>query len=233
MLDKEPPRPRSTSTDSVWPIRNAWNRETENLYSAWIEKLFDAPLDATLSWPALHEVLRDRSRNFLLQPSGSQRRLDEDVHPPRLRRPAVFPARLFRVQDGAAVRLREVHARRRRRAAEVLRVVEHPESRAAADAAREELDAGGGAGRPPAPPSIVAVQTSSARRGAPPAGSAGRRRRRPPSRDRGQAEGTAAEARRARAGVRLVSADRRRRRPFRRRAHRDRPTTTPISIRCR
>ena len=41
----KPPRPRATR-GSVWPLRNTWNRETENLYSAWIEKLFDAPLDA-------------------------------------------------------------------------------------------------------------------------------------------------------------------------------------------
>ena len=40
------------------------------LYSAWIEKLFDAPLDADLSWPALHEVLRDRSRNILFNYLG-------------------------------------------------------------------------------------------------------------------------------------------------------------------
>ncbi len=51
-------------------MRNTWNRETENLYSAWIEKLFDAPLDATLSWKALHEVLRDRSRNILFNHLG-------------------------------------------------------------------------------------------------------------------------------------------------------------------
>ena len=55
---------------SVWPVRDAWNRETENLYSAWIEKLFDAPLDEALSWPALHEVLRDQSRNFLFNHLG-------------------------------------------------------------------------------------------------------------------------------------------------------------------
>jgi hypothetical protein len=65
----EPPRPRATDT-SLWPLRNTWNRATENLYSAWIEKLFDAPLDATLSWPALHEVLRDKSRNFLFNHMG-------------------------------------------------------------------------------------------------------------------------------------------------------------------
>ncbi len=47
----------------TWPVRNNWNRATENLYSAWIEKLFDAPLDAEPSWPTLREVLHDRSRN--------------------------------------------------------------------------------------------------------------------------------------------------------------------------
>jgi hypothetical protein len=65
----EPPRPRATE-GSLWPLRNTWNRETENLYSAWIEKLFDAPLDAAPSWPALHEVLRDRSRNVLFNHLG-------------------------------------------------------------------------------------------------------------------------------------------------------------------
>ena len=65
----EPPRPGGTE-GSLWPVRNSWNRETENLYSAWIEKLFDAPIDATLSWKALHEVLRDRSRNFLFNHLG-------------------------------------------------------------------------------------------------------------------------------------------------------------------
>ena len=54
-----PPRPSSVA-GSVWPLRAAWSRATENLFSAWIEKLFDAPLDAELSWPALHFVLRDR-----------------------------------------------------------------------------------------------------------------------------------------------------------------------------
>lgn len=62
--DTQPPRPTATG-GSLWPIRNSWNRETENLYSAWIEKLFDASLDAPPSWKALHEVLRDRSRNVL------------------------------------------------------------------------------------------------------------------------------------------------------------------------
>jgi hypothetical protein len=67
--DRQPPPPHN-GENSVWPIRNSWSRATENLYSAWIEKLFDAPLDAAPSWPALHEVLRDRSRNVLFNHLG-------------------------------------------------------------------------------------------------------------------------------------------------------------------
>jgi hypothetical protein len=59
---------------STWPLRNVWNRASENLFSAWIEKLFDDPLDVEPSWPALHEVVRDPSRNFLFNHLG----LNED-----------------------------------------------------------------------------------------------------------------------------------------------------------
>ena len=70
VLAHEPPRP-GTAAGSIWPLHDSWNRGTENLYSAWIEKLFDAPLDAAPSWPALHEVLRDRSRNVLYNHLGA------------------------------------------------------------------------------------------------------------------------------------------------------------------
>lgn len=64
-----PPRP-AAAWSAVWPIERAWSRATENLYSAWIEKLFDAPLDEQPVWNALHEVLRDRDRNFLYEHLG-------------------------------------------------------------------------------------------------------------------------------------------------------------------
>jgi hypothetical protein len=64
------PAPPGSVEGSVWPIRNSWNRATENLFSAWIEKLFDDPLDAELSWPALHVGLRDQSRNMLFNHLG-------------------------------------------------------------------------------------------------------------------------------------------------------------------
>ena len=62
--------PIKATSKSVWPVSDAWNRSTEDLYSAWIEKLFDAPIEQELSWPALHEVLRDKSRNFLFNHLG-------------------------------------------------------------------------------------------------------------------------------------------------------------------
>jgi hypothetical protein len=66
---QKPPAPHATP-GSVWQIRNTWNRATENLFSAWIAKLFDAPLDTEPSWKAWHEVLRDRSRNILFDYLG-------------------------------------------------------------------------------------------------------------------------------------------------------------------
>ncbi len=68
--DVKPPPPHGAA-GSVWPIHAAWDRATENLYSAWIEKLFDVPLDAEASWKAWHEVLHDRSRNFLFDYLGA------------------------------------------------------------------------------------------------------------------------------------------------------------------
>lgn len=59
-----PELPRTWSPH-VWTPKAEWSRATENLFSAWIEALFDAPLDQSLSWPVLHDVLRDPARNFL------------------------------------------------------------------------------------------------------------------------------------------------------------------------
>ncbi len=66
-----PAPPPGATAGAVWPVRASWNRATENLYSAWIQKLFDAPLDAEPSWPTLRAVLRDRSRNILFNYLGA------------------------------------------------------------------------------------------------------------------------------------------------------------------
>lgn len=62
-----------------WPTTSEWNAITEDLYSAWIEHLFDAPLGEQISFPALHHVLRDPKRNFLHNHLG----LGEDDEGPK------------------------------------------------------------------------------------------------------------------------------------------------------
>src|SRR6202044_1841770 len=59
-----------TPPGSFWKVRNNWDSTTEALFSAWIEKLFDAPPEQDLSWTVWHEVLRDKSRNFLFNYLG-------------------------------------------------------------------------------------------------------------------------------------------------------------------
>ena len=66
------PSPPGASRSSVWPLRDTWDHAHENLYSAWIEKLFDAPLNESPSWKALHEVLRDPARNVLFDHLGAR-----------------------------------------------------------------------------------------------------------------------------------------------------------------
>jgi hypothetical protein len=55
------PSPRG----SAWPVTRSWSRDTEALYAAWIERLFDDPLNAEPSWRSLDEVTRRPERNFL------------------------------------------------------------------------------------------------------------------------------------------------------------------------
>ena len=49
----------------AWPATSEWTRATENFFSAWIERLFDAPADAAFSFPSLAPLLHDPARNFL------------------------------------------------------------------------------------------------------------------------------------------------------------------------
>ena len=61
-----PSRPESKSGAApVWTAHLAWDRTTENLYSAFVERLFDAPPDQSVDFRPLHQALRDPKRNFL------------------------------------------------------------------------------------------------------------------------------------------------------------------------
>jgi hypothetical protein len=77
---RKPAGPQETS-GSLWPIHNSWNRETENLYSAWVAKMFDGPLDQELSWKTWDGPLHDPTRNMLFNYLG----LGEDNVLPGLR----------------------------------------------------------------------------------------------------------------------------------------------------
>ena len=45
--------------------KGEWNVATQALYATWVEHLFDAPPQVSLSFPSLEPVLRDPNRNFL------------------------------------------------------------------------------------------------------------------------------------------------------------------------
>jgi hypothetical protein len=66
--------PARPAAGEQWAVRAGWSRWTENLYAAWIEKLFDAAPTEQPSWTPLHQVLRDPARNFLHNHLGD----DED-----------------------------------------------------------------------------------------------------------------------------------------------------------
>jgi len=50
---------------AIQPDSAEWDLSTQAFYAAWVEQLFDAPAEETLSFPSLEPVLRDPERNFL------------------------------------------------------------------------------------------------------------------------------------------------------------------------
>lgn len=66
------PRLRTVKSGPTWPLRRGWSRTMENLYAAWIELLFDAPVGARVGWTPLHQALRDPQRNLLYNYFGGQ-----------------------------------------------------------------------------------------------------------------------------------------------------------------
>ena len=64
-----PSASRPTGKLSASPSIEEWNRSTENLYSAWVERLF-AEADEKSSWKALHDVTRNAGDNILYDHLG-------------------------------------------------------------------------------------------------------------------------------------------------------------------
>ncbi|MCG8554060.1 MAG: NlpC/P60 family protein [Proteobacteria bacterium] len=57
-----------------WTARRDWSLAMENLYAAFVEQLFDFPADDGRTWPNLHVLLQDQTRNLLYNHLG----LDEE-----------------------------------------------------------------------------------------------------------------------------------------------------------
>jgi hypothetical protein len=64
------PAKEARPAQGMWPIQRSWNRTTENLYSAWIGHLFDAPPNERPGWKPLHQLFRDPQRNLLFNHLG-------------------------------------------------------------------------------------------------------------------------------------------------------------------
>ena len=130
VADRQPPRPARQQEASGRCARPGTARTRTSIppgsRSCSMRRSTQSP-----SWKALHEVLRDSSRNVLFNHLG----LNEDkmgmvVRPDCADLPYFLRA-YFAFKMGLPLRLREVHARRRRRGAEVPGLVEHPERGAA------------------------------------------------------------------------------------------------------
>jgi len=53
-----------SGSNAVWITVKGWDAGTEDLYSAWVNALFNGA-DERASWTALHEVTQNKGRNFL------------------------------------------------------------------------------------------------------------------------------------------------------------------------
>lgn len=62
--------PGDDDAAGVWAIRRAWDQNAEDLYSVFVERLFDYPLDEDLTWDGFHHLVRDRDRNILYDHLG-------------------------------------------------------------------------------------------------------------------------------------------------------------------
>ena len=116
-------------------MRGSWNSTTEALFSAWIEKLFDAPPDQDLSWKVWSEVLRDQSRNFLFNYLGRGEDNVRDRPEPDCADFVYFLRAYFAYKMGLPFGYSNCSRGIGRQAAQMLPVVRHRSSRGDASAA--------------------------------------------------------------------------------------------------
>jgi len=76
---KHPPQPPPRATPGpAWDVDWKWERDTENLYAAFIEQLFREPAGEDITWTRLQDVIGERERNLLYdyRLPGEDARLD-------------------------------------------------------------------------------------------------------------------------------------------------------------
>ena len=78
--DMSPTPPPAAPQNAIWSVHSSWNRMTENLYSAWVQKLFDAPLDAEA---VVAEPARGVARQVAQLPVQLSQRPARTRSPPR------------------------------------------------------------------------------------------------------------------------------------------------------
>jgi hypothetical protein len=66
-----PDKKQAQPTGVLWKTEQGWGNETEALYSAWINALFQDAVEGS-SWNSLHEVMQDREHNLLYNHLGLQ-----------------------------------------------------------------------------------------------------------------------------------------------------------------
>lgn len=64
------PKPSEPDPGPIWKPRYRWNAANENLFSLFVERLFDHPLKDERTWTSLQPLLNDRERNLLFDYRG-------------------------------------------------------------------------------------------------------------------------------------------------------------------
>ena len=102
-----------------------WDLATQALYAAWVEHLFDAPPEQSLSFPSLEPVLRDPQRNFLYDylNRGEDRQLPAEPDCADL---SLFPACLLRLEARPARQLSRLQPGQRQQPAALRRAGDRP-----------------------------------------------------------------------------------------------------------
>lgn len=60
-----PAAPERAPQTAAWTPVWSWERDTENLFAAFVEQLFRDPVDEDITWTSLQELLADPARNLL------------------------------------------------------------------------------------------------------------------------------------------------------------------------